>query len=369
MNCSTISHSVACSQARGGQPRRSTPSKPISKPSQCVKSDVQKNSPPTIRSMAHVKLPTHSHSTPTAHSVDDRLRGRRNSRPKAISKLAIVQAHKTSCAVPRSTWLPPWMTKLSKAKTPSETVDAARIDHQSTEKILSASSNTCRPPFRKSGPSNRAARRVRTRPADAARTGKVGAWAVHRIGSSPCRLRHREGSAAADCAARHRARRCVGRDYGAGAVARHCIGRDYGFGAGSNHLVPPSHGIVPCTRIGEIGLHLAALSSLCTDNRHSFVDVQWDGRCWFLFRFGSRPLLGGCEREAGRVPSSRSPIPFSFLFAEIPARLPPASSFATGRGGFLFRNFSFQGLRHGILQSASVLSEGAVRQHRLRTGM
>ncbi len=41
--------------------------------------------------------------------------------------------------------------------------------------------------------------------------------------------------------------------------------------------------IAPCTRIGEIGLHIAALSSLRTDKDRSFVDVQGQARLSITF--------------------------------------------------------------------------------------
>ncbi|MBL9006692.1 MAG: hypothetical protein JNJ46_20720, partial [Myxococcales bacterium] len=41
--------------------------------------------------------------------------------------------------------------------------------------------------------------------------------------------------------------------------------------------------IAPCTRIGEIGLHLTALSSLRTDKDRSFVDVQGHARLSITF--------------------------------------------------------------------------------------
>ena len=64
--------------------------------------------------------------------------------------------------------------------------------------------------------------------------------------------------------------------------------------------------IAPCTRIGEIGLHLTALSSLRTDPERSFVDVQGDGRCLFLFLAGSLPLPGDVREKPSGFPLALS---------------------------------------------------------------
>ncbi|MBL9009042.1 MAG: hypothetical protein JNJ46_32575, partial [Myxococcales bacterium] len=55
--------------------------------------------------------------------------------------------------------------------------------------------------------------------------------------------------------------------------------------AASQPLQPgaPCGFIAPCTRIGEIGLHLTALSSLRTDKDRSFVDIQGHARLSITF--------------------------------------------------------------------------------------
>ena len=78
--------------------------------------------------------------------------------------------------------------------------------------------------------------------------------------------------------------------------------------AASHPLQPgaPCGFIAPCTRIGEIALHLTALSSLRTDPERSFVPVQGDGRCLFLFLAGSLPLPGDAREKPSGFPLALS---------------------------------------------------------------
>ena len=78
--------------------------------------------------------------------------------------------------------------------------------------------------------------------------------------------------------------------------------------AASHPLHPgaPCGFIAPCTRIGEIALHLNTLSSLRTDPEPSFIPVQGDGRCLFLFLAGSLPLPGDAREKPSGFPLALS---------------------------------------------------------------